>query len=348
MKHCQNLLNILSRKLLPHQLALGVVCQSGSHCPNCGHHKTTHANDYVVDSIDQISPSVRDPKLLSLIESGKIGRDLVVYDDALLAQLEDQGVDWKCKFCNAVHPDENLPDNMLYCGNCQQWQVTEDDETSPERCERRQEAIDLTGSDLADGEHLDQAVVPSSLVEDKNELGQNTSGYSRDCSGIYRVEEPSTTRKHSPAPFELPSRSSMPSIPWRAILKGSGLTVGFASVVASAWWMFAPIDVTVTITDMPWEVTRNIEELRPTQGSGWQSSVPSDAYNRRSETRQNGTRKVPDGLENYYETERYVDGTEPKTETYSERHKSGTRDECTTTNKGNGTASRSCSPVDVY
>lgn len=65
-------------------------------------------------------------------------------------------------------------------------------------------------------------------------------------------------------------------------------------VVFLLWFFLRTEDAYATVTAQTWRTSQEIEELRTLHESCW-SPTPSGAYNERCETRQHGTRQVPDG-----------------------------------------------------
>ena len=126
-----------------------------------------------------------------------------------------------------------------------------------------------------------------------------------------------------------------------AIAGGIGISI-------SAWWLLIPHPIEVKVQSLPWEMTVEVQQLRPVEKSGWDETVPAEARILSSETRQRGTQEVQYGTKTVMVTEQYQSGTRTETYTELEQYQSGTRENCITTSTGTGAGKRTCTTVPVY
>lgn len=66
-------------------------------------------------------------------------------------------------------------------------------------------------------------------------------------------------------------------------------------VVAGVYAVTYRKSTTGTVQALSWERSIDIEDFQPRSGSGWDETVPGDAYGEHCSQRQRSTRKVPDG-----------------------------------------------------
>jgi hypothetical protein len=109
--------------------------------------------------------------------------------------------------------------------------------------------------------------------------------------------------------------------------------LGILGLNGLSTWVYRPRPVAAQVLRRHWRVEVPIEERRPVSEGGW--TLPVGAYNVRTETRQQSTRRVQVGTK-----------TETVKVPYEE--KVGTRTECTTVSRGDGTGERVCSEEPIY
>jgi hypothetical protein len=109
--------------------------------------------------------------------------------------------------------------------------------------------------------------------------------------------------------------------------------LGILGLNGLSTWVYRPRPVAAQVLRRHWRVEVPIEERRPVSEGGW--TLPAGAYNVRTETRQQSTRRVQVGTK-----------TETVKVPYEE--KVGTRTECTTVSRGDGTGERVCSEEPIY
>ena len=109
--------------------------------------------------------------------------------------------------------------------------------------------------------------------------------------------------------------------------------LGILGLNGLSTWVYRPRPVAAQVLRRHWRVEVPIEERRPVSEGGW--TLPAGAYNVRTETRQQSTRRVQVGTK-----------TETVKVPYEE--KVGTRTECTTVSRGDGTGERVCSEQPIY
>ncbi len=113
----------------------------------------------------------------------------------------------------------------------------------------------------------------------------------------------------------------------------------FAALATCIWlvwfFFFSASDVQVEVTGLSWERKIAVEDFAPRQSGAWKGTVPSDAYNEQE------TRKV-------HHYNKVQTGTKVVKHQRSRRVQSGTRQECSTENKGNGIIKRTCHSVPEY
>ena len=109
--------------------------------------------------------------------------------------------------------------------------------------------------------------------------------------------------------------------------------LGILGLNGLSTWVYRPRPVAAQVLRRHWRVEVPIEERRPVAEGGW--TLPAGAYNVRTETRQQSTRRVQVGTK-----------TETVKVPYEE--KVGTRTECTTVSRGDGTGERVCSEEPIY
>ncbi|MEC4806488.1 MAG: hypothetical protein SAJ12_08005 [Jaaginema sp. PMC 1079.18] len=120
------------------------------------------------------------------------------------------------------------------------------------------------------------------------------------------------------------------------------------SVASGGWWFFSDHPIEVTVQSLAWEVTVDVQQLRPVERSGWDETVPANATILSSENRQRGTREVQRGTRTVMVDEQYQSGTQTETYTEQEQYQSGTEEVCTTTSTGTGAGKRTCRNEPVY
>jgi len=108
-------------------------------------------------------------------------------------------------------------------------------------------------------------------------------------------------------------------------------------ILAGLIWLIGLINrpqrVTAEVLRRYWRVEVPIEEQRPGSDEGW--TLPAGAYNVRTQQRQKSTRRIQVGTR-----------TEEVRVSYEERV--GTREQCTTVSRGDGTGERVCSDEPIY
>jgi len=109
--------------------------------------------------------------------------------------------------------------------------------------------------------------------------------------------------------------------------------LGILGLNGLSTWVYRPRPVAAQVLRRHWRVEVPIEERRPVAEGDW--TLPAGAYNVRTETRQQSTRRVQVGTK-----------TETVKVPYEE--KVGTRTECTTVSRGDGTGERVCSEEPIY
>jgi hypothetical protein len=121
--------------------------------------------------------------------------------------------------------------------------------------------------------------------------------------------------------------------PIKLVLVGLCGCCSFGVITAFSWLITRPTVVTAEVLRRHWRVEVPIEEQRPGSEGGW--TLPAGAYNVRSEKRQKSTRRVQVGTTR-----------EEVRVSYEERV--GTREQCTTVSRGDGTGERVCSDEPIY
>ncbi|MGQ9866966.1 MAG: hypothetical protein ACUVSQ_11940 [Pseudanabaenaceae cyanobacterium] len=109
--------------------------------------------------------------------------------------------------------------------------------------------------------------------------------------------------------------------------------LGILGLAIGIWRLSRPRVVTAEVVGRRWQVQVPIEDQRPVVEEDW--TLPAGAYNVSSEQRQRSTREVPVG-------------TTTTTVEVPYQEEVGTREECTTTSRGDGTGDRTCRDVPVY
>jgi hypothetical protein len=120
---------------------------------------------------------------------------------------------------------------------------------------------------------------------------------------------------------------------FKPIALGVACGLGILGLIVGIWQLSRPRLVTAEVVGRRWQVQVTIEEQRPVVEEGW--TLPAGATNVRTERRQRSTRQVPVG-------------TTTTTVQVPYQEQVGTRQECTTTSRGDGTGERTCRDVPVY
>jgi ssDNA-binding Zn-finger/Zn-ribbon topoisomerase 1 len=258
-----------------------------------------------------------------------------LYVDETIYEIPSEWVEtlqiprWKCQQCGRLNekPSDkelgSLTVDDLYCKHCETWQC--DIPGTPAydpNAKLRREA-----REVEERSRWENPVSPIELKQDKEKFEETYSTPSLNLPTVF---------------------SSSPSI--NKILVG--LAVGGLTILS----IVGVYDNTRThvvegqLLQPLAEITQRVEKYEIVTREGWNPNYSAPDFQLLSqEQRQNGTRQVPDGLETYFETERYLAryDTETYTATESERVQSGTRQECTSTKVG-ATSQQSCHPVPVF
>lgn len=277
--------------------ALASVSETGRYCPNCYEPHDNHDNDYGINSIDDTR--ITDKRVIQLIKEGKVTNNFKIISPEMIIRIESRKADWRCKFCGATHADEGLPSNLLHCDNCGQYQTSMDDNAAPDRSNSGQ-TVDYLSGELVDGDRFTkngETFVPESMVEAKRNLSQQTDQYTQDDAGSY-------IKRHVPSgrSFQMPSVN----ISWRGIMWFLLTVSGVTAVFGGGWWLFAPRTIDVEVTQLPWEVTVEVQQLKPVQDSGWDEEAPVGARILSSEYIYRKTIEVQQGTKTIMVPKKYV------------------------------------------
>lgn len=222
--------------------------------------------------------------------------------------LIDRPPQWVCKACGALNPDTGLPAELLQCGNCDSYQVSQ--------------VGGITGEETQD----QQAPAPE-LPEEVDQRSQIPES---------RFENPIVPKSLLEAKAAAESKSWL-SKRMRRILLGGAIGLGITGTAISGLvWFFQPHVANVQIKNLTWTVTTPVEQYRPVERSTWADSIPTQATVLRRETKVRSYRQVQQGYrtETYRASERYNTGR--------------TEEHCRTVSKGNGVGEKRCTSEAVY
>ncbi len=239
--------------------------------------------------------------------------DSVVLSPAEVARYA--GPDWICKVCGAANPETGAPRESLVCGNCHTRQVDVDGgstslETLPVGVVV---ARPSSRPEAYSSRRYTGRVVSPMSGGSGREIAADISGGSMREIGADRP------------------RSILSTV---YILATVGLVgLGIAGLNTLIHLVTLPRPVNALVLRRHWRVEVPIEERRPVTEGDW--TLPEGAYHVRTEKRQKSTRKIQIG-------------TEKRTVQVPYKVKVGTRTECETVSRGDGTGERVCSEEPVY
>lgn len=226
------------------------------------------------------------------------------------------GADWICQYCHARNSPLTLDGEVrTQCENCGFYHY-----------------------DSTDGEDSD----PERIAVETLEVP--TSCHNSTLPGV-SPRETNSDRSTQTQPNPSPTQSK--PLPKVAIPAIAVSLIGL--VFTGGYFLSRPHIYEGRISQLSWEVTREIQQQEIVRQSGW-NPPPSDAFNIRSDRRQRGTQTVTVGYttETVYETQRVRDGSETQQVQKTRRVQSGTRQECRTRSTGSGYAKETCRSVPVY
>jgi hypothetical protein len=227
--------------------------------------------------------------------------DSVVLSPAEVARYA--GPDWICKACGAANPETGAPRESLVCGNCHTRQIDIDGGRTPLET-------------LPTGVAVEHQPSRWEVCSPRRYTGRAAPPMS---GGIVREIGSD------------PQRSILAMV--YALATVGLLGLGIVGLNTLGHLVSRPRPVNALVLRRHWRVEVPIEERRPVSEGGW--TLPAGAYNVRTETRQQSTRRVQVGTK-----------TETVKVPYEE--KVGTRTECTTVSRGDGTGERVCSEEPIY
>lgn len=221
----------------------------------------------------------------------------VITDPALI----NRPPHWICKVCEATNLDTGLPAELLQCGNCDSYQVSQVGEITGNEAEDRQ----APATDAAAEVEL-RSQIPAS-----------------------RYENPTVPKSL------LEAKAAARTGRWpRCLVALVGLGLSFGGItIGGIVWLLQPQVLEVQVRDLTWTVTTPIEQFRPVERANWDEQVPAAATVLRQEIRVRDHRREQRGTrtETYSTTERYDTGrTEERCTTVSQGNGIGQK-RCTTT-----------------
>jgi hypothetical protein len=305
-------------------------------CPSCGQTKISSVLHETEDfSSEIIGARLQCPECFYVIRGNGTEHEYV--DNSVYSIPTDkiellQTPRWKCQECGGLNLLDdnidrfNLTVDDLCCSHCETWQC--DIPGSPNydaNAKVRRESIVVE-----EKSRWENPIIP---IELKDDYAKFESNY-----------------EYSPSDIEKPSFTlSLPKIGRRTwIISGVlALSLGLGGFIFDG---VRPRTVEAEISQPQVQTSQTVEQYSIVTKEGWSPNYSAPDFRIvNQESRQNGTREVPDGVETYFETERYIAryDTETYTTTQTEQVQSGTRQDCQSVKVG-ATVENRCSTVPVY
>lgn len=243
---------------------------------------------------------------------------------------------WKCQHCGGLNEKpsaqelQNLTVDDLYCQHCETWQcdIPGTPSYNPNAALERLKQAEKKS-------RFENPIIPVELKEDQQRFADTyQKTFARKILQTLNLDAVLKDSYHI-----------------KNILSRNNL-IKFLVVFVLIFGVYDGLKIRSTeglITNPTAEVTVKISQYKIVQKQGWNPNRSDRDYEEISASqKQSGTRQVPDGIETYWETEKYIDRyeTEEYTETISEEVQTGTKTvkgECRTIRSG-AVAKTECEP----
>lgn len=240
-------------------------------------------------------PACGDPRNPNLTPSEKpyLPSDAEEVMDSELHDLFSAGADWNCGHCGTANRGDTGN-----CSHCNRPKDADDDyvETATYYSGESASGIQFDNPDTAKQRRVDDLI--DDFPERLRQLG--IDGANTPDTPITQHLPETALRRKSDLPHYIPSTQHSVR-QWASSNKRRvGIGGGIAGGIGVAWISFASFfatePTTVTVRDLSWSRSVEVEAFRTLNDSGW--NYPSDAYNVRSEREIRSYRDVLD----HYET----------------------------------------------